>query len=226
MYFLLAATTAVADPVADLAPGPAELGEAQGELHQRLVVAEAIERAVARLQSTYAVTPPTDEVCKDVLRGPLVVKLRTFATAWHDAAQRVRVQAGRLQRTAQAATVSPVIDTDRRRLIDDLLQRSHEQESAWLEFVAWTNHEDLDSCDLRLEPGPGLPDPLVRGQGEKRGAVAVLTAGAGFVCVGDGGASGVAVSDVMVVDGPACWSAEADCGCKQAPLDPAAVLGP
>lgn len=228
MYFLLPVSLAFADPIADLAPGPAELGGAQTELDERLVVAEAIERAVARLQSTYAVTPATDELCNDVLRGPLVVKLRAFATAWHDAAQRVRTQAARVQRISQANTVLPIIDTDRKRAIDDLLKRSREQEAAWLEFVSWMNQERPGVCGLDLEPGRGLPDPLVHGEGEERGAVAVLTLGSGYVCAGGSPSrDGVPITkQVVVVQGPVCWSAEPACDCKPEEQDPAAVLGP
>jgi hypothetical protein len=222
MYFLLYTRTALADPVADLAPGPAELGTAQGELEQRLAIAEAIERAVARLQSTFLVTPATDDLCRDVIRGPLATKIRAFATAWHDAAQRVQTQSARLRRTAQAATVTPVIDPDRRERIDDLLRRSREQEAGWLEFVSWMNTDGIEQCGLTLETGPGLPDPLVRGQGEVRGAVAILTTGRGFLCP-----AGVAAGQgVVVVDGPVCWSDQDACGCTPTEPDPAAVLGP
>jgi hypothetical protein len=222
MYFLIWPLLAHADPVADLAPGPAELGTAQNELEQRLVVAEAIEHAVARLQSTWAVTPATDELCRDVIRGPMVSKLRRFAEAWHDAAQRVRTQAARVQRTAVAPTVTPVIDTDRRLRIDDMLERARQQESAWLEFVAWMQQEELGVCAITLETSPGLPDPLVRGAGEKRGAVAVLSLERGFVCPG---ATAVAPGQVVVVEDAVCWSSDQACGCTPAAQDPAAVLG-
>lgn len=219
-------TLAFADPVADLAPGPRELAEAQAELETRLLAAEAIERAVARLQSAYASTPAIDETCRDPLRGPIVQRLRLFGSAWHDAAQRVRVQARRVALLGQAPTVTPIVDTDRRQLLDSLLKRADEQENGWLELVAWAGKHLKERCDgLALRPVDGLPDPIIRAQGEKQGAAAVIALTPGFVC-----AEGVdpipTDNRVLIVDGPVCWSAESSCTCEKAPVNPAAVLGP
>jgi hypothetical protein len=225
MYLLALAhlsPTAWADPVHDLAPGPRELNEVQAELVIRIDTSEAIERAVARLQSAYLTTPATDELCRDPLRGPVVVRLRLFAEAWHDAAQRTRVQANRVERTALSPTVTPVVDTDRREALDRLLERARAQEAAWLEFVAWAEKETVEACDLALIPMPGIPDPIVRGEGEKLGGIAVTTVGEGFVCPG-----GVATADgsVLILSAPSCWSKDATCGCEVAAVEPGAVLG-
>jgi hypothetical protein len=226
LYWLMT-WMAFADPVADLAPGPRELAEAQAELELRLTAAEAIERAVARLQSAYASTPALDETCRDPLRGPITQRLRLFASAWHDAAQRVRVQAKRVAIISQSPTVTPIVDTERRALLDNLLARSLEQENGWLELVAWVDKHLADRCDdLELMAMNGLPDPIIRGQGEKQGAAAVIALTPGYVCV-QGQAEGVPADNrVLIVTGPVCWASTSACGCKHHPVNPAAVLGP
>jgi hypothetical protein len=218
--------SAVADPISTLAPGPRELGTAQAELSERLAASEAMEVAVARLQSTLASAPAFDDLCRDPLRAPLTVKLRLFATAWHDSAQRVRVQADRVARLADSPTVSPIIDEDRRIALDALIERARKQESSWLELVAWVGREALVTCDVELETHSGLPDPIVRARGEDQGAVAVLARQGGFVCAA-GVTEGVPADDrILIVAGPACWSPKQHCSCTPARVDPAAVLGP
>ncbi|MEQ1505147.1 MAG: hypothetical protein ABMB14_23130 [Myxococcota bacterium] len=217
---------AAADPVADLAPGPQELGDAQTELEQRLVTAEAIERAVARFQSSFAGTPPLDETCRDPLRGPLTVKLRHFAAAWHDAAQRVRVQADRVARISRNPTVTPIIDPDRRAALDGLLARANAQEAGWLELVAWVDHQMPETCDLELTTSPGLPDPIIRGDGEVPGPVALAALSPGYVCTA-GAKDGVSAdARVMIVTAAACWSEQQWCACEPVVVNPGAVLGP
>jgi len=158
--------------------------------------------------------------------APLTLKLRLFATAWHDAAQRVRVQSDRVARLADSPTVSPIIDEDRRIALDALLERARQQESSWLELVAWVGQEALVTCDVRLETQSGLPDPIVRARGEEQGAVAVLARRGGFVCA-SGVEEGIPADErVLIVSGPACWSAKQPCECTPARVDPGAVLGP
>lgn len=218
--------TALADPVSDLAPGPRELGTAQTELSERLEASEAMGVAVARIQSTLASAPPFDDLCRDPLRAPLTVELRLFATAWHDAAQRVRVQAERVARIAGTPTVTPIIDADRRVALDALLARAKQQEASWLELVAWVDREELVTCDATLETHSGLPDPIVRARNEDQGSVAVLAPQGGFVCA-PGMAEGIpADGRVLIVSGSACWSAKQGCACTPARVDPGAVLGP
>jgi hypothetical protein len=226
LYWLMT-WMALADPVADLAPGPRELAEAQAELELRLTAAEAIERAVARLQSAYASTPALDETCRDPLRGPITLRLRLFASAWHDAAQRVRVQAKRVEIVSRSPTVTPIVDTERRQLLDGLLARALEQENGWLELVAWVGKHLTDRCDeLELTAMNGLPDPIIRAQGEKQGPAAIIALTPGYVCA-QGTAEGLAADNrVLIVSGPVCWSSTSACGCKHRPVNPAAVLGP
>lgn len=219
-------TAAQADPTTDLAPGPRELGETQAELERRLLEAEAIERAVARLQSAFSGTPASVDTCLDPIRGPYANRIRLFARAWHDAAQRVRVQAARVERIASSPTVAPIVDVDRRALVDSLLDRSEAQESGWLELVAWVNHSLSDVCDLPLLTAPGVPDPIIRGVGEKTGAVALIAISPGYVCP-VGAESGLVADDrVMIVTGPTCWSEKPGCNCEPGPVNTGAILGP
>lgn len=220
------APTAAADPVSDLAPGPQELNESQRELTERLAVSEAIGISVARIQSTLMSTPAFDDICSDPLRGPLTLKLRLFATAWHNAAQRVRVQADRVARLSNNPTITPIIDEDRRIVIDSLLARAGEQEASWLELVAWIDSERPAQCALSLVTSSGLPDPIVHAANETQGAVAVLSRIPGYICT-EGAKEGVRSDDlVVIVEGPACWSEQQWCACNPTTLDPAAVLGP
>ena len=223
MLLLLAALIpASADPVDDLAPGPRELAAAEDELAARLVAAEAIGRAVARLQGAWASQPGRGNACQDPFRGPLSVRLRHFAGAWHDAVQRVRVQAERAARMAQAPTVVPVLDADRTRSLQALADRAEEQEAAWMELVAWTAKALPRACDLPLVPTDGLPDPIVRAQSEIGGAIAITATGGGWLCP----AAIPAEGQVAVIAGAACWSEQPHCSCDPVPVHPAAVLGP
>lgn len=226
VLFLAAAVPAAADPVADIAPGPQELSEAQAALVERLVASEAIGVAVARLQSTLSSTQPVDDLCRDPLRGPLSVKLRMFARAWHDAAQRVKVQADRVARISRNPTVTPIVDTDRRALLDGLLTRAKTQEAGYLELVAWFGREQTEVCDLVLATSSGIADPIVRASGEKRGAVAVWAQSPGFVCPKGAKEGIVADNHVLIVAGPVCWSEQQWCACEPKDADPGAVLGP
>lgn len=213
---------AQADPVDDLAPGPRELAAAEDELAARLVAAEAIGRAVARLQGAWASLPGKGAPCKDPARGPLSVRFRHFADAWHDAVQRVRVQAERTSRTAQAPTVVPILDPERTRVLDALTARARSQEAAWLELVAWTARAMPRACDLPLVPAEGIPDPIVRTEAEAVGAIAVTATGGGWLCP----AAIPAEGQVAVIAGSACWSEQPHCACDPARVHPAAVLGP
>ncbi|MEZ4236837.1 MAG: hypothetical protein R3F59_11925 [Myxococcota bacterium] len=226
LTLLLSLSVAQADPVAQLAPGPLELGTSQDELVDRLVTSEAMEVAVARIQSVLQSTTAFDDLCRDPLRGPLTVKLRLFGAAWHDAAQRVRVQAERVDRVAKSPTVVPIIDDDRRLALDALLKRARKQEASWLEFVAWVGQARPEVCAVDLETQSGIPDPIVRAQGESQGAVAVLARTPGFVCA-EGATEGVPTDGrPMVIDGPVCWSERQKCACTPARVDPTAMLGP
>ncbi|MCB9684055.1 MAG: hypothetical protein H6738_01115 [Alphaproteobacteria bacterium] len=212
------------DPViASLAPGPSELEEAQTELEERLRIAEATSRAVARLQG--AASAKLGVGCSDPDQAELLNRLRIFADAWHDAVQRTRVQADRLATTANAPTVALIVDDERREIIGDRLARSDLQVEAWLELVAWFRRVSPRACDpTPLLAVPGFPPPSLLAAGEERSPAVVLVP-TGFLCqVGKAPQPGG--GRLFLVDGPACWSVGAECSCEPGEIYPAAVLGP
>lgn len=220
LLLLTTLPAARATPAEALAPGPRELAEAQAELASRLATSEAIGRAVSRLQTAWVTSP--GKGCEDPDRAALADRARHFARAWHDAVQRVRVQADRTARLVASPTVVPVVDAERRAGIDALMARVDSQEQGWLELVAWSARARLQDCGVGLRPSPGLPDATVRPEGERRAAVAVTAVGGGFLCPLGAPADGA----VAVVAGAACWAEQSFCGCDPAPVEPGAVLGP
>lgn len=227
MLLPLLTATALATPddpvIASLAPGPAELQAAQVELEERLRVAEATSRAVARLQGAASVELGAG--CADPDQAERLNRLRLFADAWHDAVQRVRVQADRLAATANAPTVALVVDDDRRALIGDRLARSDLQVEAWLELVAWFRRVSPRACDpTPLLAAPGYPPPALLAAGEERSPSVVLVP-TGFLCQ-PGMAPQAGSGRLYLVDGPACWSVGQECACEPVEVYPGAILGP
>jgi hypothetical protein len=213
----------VASASPTLAPGPDDLAAAERELQVRLVDAEAVSRAVARLQSAW-ITAEGSPGCDDPVRAPLAVRLRHFGSAWHDAVQRVRVQADRVGRLVGAPTLVPIVDAERRAAIDLLMGRADVQEQGWLELASWTSRVRLPTCDLQLAPAPGFPRPTIAARDEGPLPVALTAVGGGRICPEALGVEANGV--VVVVDGPVCWTTSDRCDCTAAPVEAGAVLGP
>ncbi|MCA9494083.1 MAG: hypothetical protein KC621_29345 [Myxococcales bacterium] len=212
------------DPVvASLAPGPSELQAAQVELEERLQVAEATSRAVARLQG--AASAQLGAGCSDPDQAERLNRLRIFADAWHDAVQRTRVQADRVAATANAPTVALIVDDERRAIIADRLARSDLQVEAWLELVGWFRRVSPRACEpTPLLASPGYPSPALLAAGEER-APAVVLVPTGFLCQ-EGRRPQPGGGRLFLVDGPACWSVGEECACEPGEVYPGAVLGP
>jgi hypothetical protein len=223
--FLVLATAALADPTSRLAPGPGELSTAQAELEGRLVVAEAVGVAVARLQGAHTNLTGKGTPCEDPVRAQSLARLRHFADRWHDAIQRVSVQAERLRWTAAAPTVEPIVDEERQALIRALITRSTRLESQWLETWAWFQATAPRVCrESALTSFAGLPPPAIQAADEVTGATAV-TAVSGFVCP-ERGSPVEPAGDLVLLSGRACWSESAACDCQRVDTWPGAVLGP
>jgi len=214
---------AAASATPTLAPDPDDLAAAERELEVRLVDAEAVGRAVARLQSAW-ITAEGSAGCDDPVRTPLAVRLRHFASAWHDAVQRVRVQADRLGRLVAAPTLVPIVDTERRGAVESLMARADVEEQGWLELTSWTTRARLPTCDLPLAPAPGFARPTIAARGEGPLPVAITAVGGGRLCPETLGA--VSTGVVAVVDGPVCWTASDRCDCTPEPVEAGTVLGP
>jgi hypothetical protein len=209
-----------AGPEALLAPGPEELATADAELEQRLVIAEAVGRAVARLQSAW-ISGAGPKGCDDPEGAALTVRLRHFGSAWHDSVQRVRVQADRVARLVVAPTLVPIVDAERRGQIDARMARADVQEQAWLELVGWATRVRLPTCDVPLVPTPGLDRPTIAARGEFALPAAITAVGGGVLCPLAIPADGT----VAVVDGPVCWTDAASCDCVPDHVSTGAVLG-
>lgn len=212
MIALWSILVALADPAVLLAPGPGELVESEAELRKRVLAAEAIGRATSRLQNA---TVYLDDPCE----GGFLVRARTFATAWRDAAQRARVQADRTTMIAQSPTLAPLMDTQRMARIDELQARAERQAVSWLEFDALQNRSRI-KCTQTLQPALGLPDPTPRAIGEEDVPVAVWVL-TGTLCPGADDRTGIAV-----IRGPICLDLDPACACKPENVLPGAVLAP
>jgi hypothetical protein len=210
-----------AGPEALLAPGPEELATADAELEARLVAAEAVGRAVARLQSVW-ITGAGPKGCADPEGAALTVRLRHFADAWHDTVQRVRVQADRVARLVAAPTLVPIVDAERRAQIDGRMARADVQEQAWLELVGWAARVRMPECAVALTTAPGVDRPTIAARGELSLPAAVTAIGGGLLCPLAIPADGA----VAVVDGPVCWSPGERCDCTPDHVETGAVLGP
>ncbi len=222
---LLLTAAAHADPTARLAPGPGELSTAQAELEGRLIVAEAVAVAVARLQGAHTTLTGKGTPCEDPVRAESLARLRHFADRWHDTVQRVVVQADRVRWTAEAPTVAPIVDEERRDLIAALLDRADRQQAQWLETYAWFLATAPRQCKSRAFTSfAGLPTPAIQAADEVPGPAAV-TALSGFVCP-ERGEPLAGTGDLVLVAGRACWAPDAACGCEQQVVYPGAVLGP
>lgn len=223
MWFWL--STAAADPTTRLAPGPAELAAAQAELEGRVLVAESVAVAVARLQGAHSVLSGKGSACDDPARAESLARLRHFADRWHDSVQRVAVQAARVREAAGAPTVESIVDEDRRGSIRALLDRADSQEAQWLETVAWFQATAPRACkDESFGSFAGLPTPSVQAADDAE-PVAAVTARSGYVCP-ERGAPIAPEGDLVLLPGRACWSPDAACACTLAAVWPGAVLGP
>ncbi len=213
MWFLVVSqgVARAGEPAALLAPAPRELVEAERELTDRVLRAEAIGRATTRLQNASV-------YLEDRCEQAFVARAMVFGKAWRDAAQRARVQADRTQLIAGAHTLLPIMDDARRAEIDTLARRAGVQARSWLEFDALLAKEKLE-CEAPLKPAVGLASPTPRAVGEDNVPVAIWVL-AGTLCPQQQEAG------VAVVDGPVCVDLDPACSCEPVAVLPGAVLSP
>ncbi len=203
---------AFANPGAIIAPGPRELQAAEAELTERVLRAEAIGRAASRLQNAaFRAEEPCD--------GGLLTRARAFAEAWRDAAQRARVQGVRTLDMADSATLTPIMNEERRARVTDLAERAEKQAKSWFEFDRLEERSKV-KCDGPMRPAAGLrsPTPIPDGQEGRPVAIWVLE---GALCPGARRVRGVAV-----VSGPVCVDVDPACSCEPVEVLPGAALAP
>lgn len=213
-----------ADP-SRLTPSPADLDAAVAELDGRLVEAEALAEATARLQNALVEAGALSrKPCSEAADAALVTRAATFGAAWRSAAQAARASADRLRPLLDAPTVTPLLEPAARARAEALLARADADARLYLEASAWQARfltPGASRCPAALAVAPGLP----RTEPDRERAapaVAFAAVGGGRVCPMDQPADG----GVFVAPaGRACWSADA-CGCEPQPVLPGAVLGP
>jgi len=212
MLMFLCSTIGAASPGALIAPGPRELREAEAELEQRVLQAEAVGRAASRLQNAAF---RADDPCDD----GLLVRALAFAEVWRDAAQRARVQGDRAQRIAASKTLTPIMNEERTASIAELATRAQQQARAWFEFDRLEARRRT-TCEEPLAEAPGLrsPTPVPSDQEGRPVAVWVLR---GVLCPGGRSSTGVAVVSESV-----CVDVDSACSCDVAEVLPGAVLAP
>lgn len=211
-WLVIGSALAWAEPGVLLAPAPEELVQAERELEQRVLEAEAIGRAASRLQNAAFHE-------EDPCAGGLRVRARAFGEAWRDAAQRARVQAERTALIASAQTLGPLVDADRQAQIETFGGRAERTAVSWLEFDRLESRTRA-ACTDAIQPGPGLPDPTPRAVGEEDVPVAVWVL-SGRLCPG-----AREVRGVTVVRGPVCVDLDPACSCDPVPAQSGAVLAP
>lgn len=189
-----------------VAPGPDTLVSALDELEQRLATTETIARAASRWQNQ---RQPADRTC-DGDAAPYLA----FADAWHDAAQRSRVQRDRTTWLAEAPTLTSV-RTEALELRRAVLQdRTEAAARSWMVFVSW---------HARYGPTCRTTPPLrpVEPRGKQlldRRAIWLLE---GVLCP-----QGITNPGLHLVEGPVCAAADKSCVCTLRPTAPGAVLTP
>jgi len=204
--------TASANPGAVIAPGPLELKAAEQELEQRVLDAEAIGRAAARLQNAAF---RAEDPCRDAL----LPRSRAFAQAWRDAAQRARAQGDRTRRMAESSTLAPIMTPQRRARVGDLAGRAELQARAWLEYDRLAD-KSRESCEGGIQAAEGLPSPTPVPKDEEGRPVAIWVL-QGALCPG-----GLRADGVAVVRGKVCVDIDPACSCDPVEVLPGAVLSP
>ncbi len=221
LLLLGAPTAGRADPAAleQLAPTQAELEEALAHAEAAASRAAALQEASLLLQNALGAARARTRrlpVCEDPELTSVVARARVFGAAWRDAAQRLRVEAARLEGMAARGTAA--IDGDRLAAVlraADEGARSEALASTWHASFVETAFVE---CGPPLDAAPGLRR-AARAAGEAEGPVAVHLSGGGFLCPGLVAADG----RVAVVDPRGCISRSA-CSCEPAALLPGAVI--
>jgi hypothetical protein len=213
------------DPGAWVAPGPAELAAAVGELEVRLDRAEAIGRAAERLQNAWAsdLAAGDKRPCEDAEERSIAARILMFAPSWRDAAQATRAQGDRVRALLASPTVAPLIDPTTHDRISALEARSGVEVAAWLEFAAWHDRWFAPSargCAAEVAAAAGLPAQNVAAPGESEPATAIIGLGGGTLCPDGLPADGT----VQVVSRPLVCIGKADCTCDPIPVAAGAVL--
>ena len=214
--------TARADLTAleQLAPTQDEVDAALEAVEQGVIRARALEEATLLLQNALGEVRATHRrlpVCEDDDVTSLVARARVFGAAWRDAAQRLRVEAARLDRMSGRGTAA--VDAPRLNAVKEAAATGAAAAAlagAWHGTFIETAFEE---CTPELRPGPGLPR-AARAAGEAEGLVAVVVTGGGFLCPDLVPADG----RVAVVPAKGCISRRA-CACEPRALRPAEVLG-
>ena len=208
-----------------VAPGPQEFEAALVELERRVGAAEAVGRALSRVQSAWTTT--LEQVARvpcSAAEGALIVRSTPLGVAERAWLQSARAEREVVAQLAVEPTITPVVDDALQARVEGLLTRVSVQERRWVEQQAWQAQSVqpwLERCKPALIAAPGLTEDIPRPKSERRMDVAVLSFGSGRVCPDDVAAGGV----VILKGGLGCYGDER-CDCSPAPQLPAAVLGP
>lgn len=225
MRALLSLVALLAADPARLAPSPADLDAAFGELESRLVEAEALADATARLQNAWVESgAPGRPPCSDPADAALVARAAAFGREWQAAAQAARASGDRLRPLLEAPTLAPLLEPVARARAEGLLARVDLDVARYAEASAWQGRYLTPAsarCPAPLAPAAGLArsEPDLPGGAP---AVALAAVGGGRICPMDLPADGrVVVSPT----GRACLGVSG-CGCEPVLVLPGAVLGP
>jgi hypothetical protein len=211
-----------------VAPGPAELRDANTAMDARLLETRALASAVSRIQGRWAEralrgAPPLR--CDDAEARSLTARSRALGAAWRDAVQSARVQLDRLETLWTAPTVAPLLAEADLHHADELRADVILATRRLAEAQAWQNRvvdPAMKGCAVAIEPAEGLPPTSPVAADEVGAPVAIFALGGGLVCPVGAPADGRVV---VVPDGQACLGT-ADCfSCTPVDMLPAAVLG-
>ena len=227
MALILASPATADDPARLLAPDRGEVLASSAELELRLQRAEAVHRALARLQNRLMdLAGPTAPLrCSDPQVGSLVLRTRAFGAAHRDATQNARAQADRVQRMLSSPSAGPLLEPRFVAGAEAQLDRAAAQVelhrvAARRQAVHVEGRRLRGPCPATSWASPGLPEPL---PGEAARGVAVIGFEGGTVCPGAHPADGRVV---VVPEGLACLADDEGCSCTPRKVLPGAVLAP
>lgn len=209
---------------AALAPSYPEYRAEVRALTHDLLVASALEEAVARAQNAWVeagARPP----CGDDPAHQWAAQMALFGASWRDAVQRAVTRRDALARGRGAETLAPLLTAKDQHDWNELSSSVLRAQTDYLEAVAWQGAEIEPAlrCALHLAPHPGNPRAELRAVGEQPLATAIALLGEGYLCENS---ESTPASGVIVVAGSrACYS-RGPCACTPVSVAPGAALLP
>ncbi len=197
LLFALSLQSALAAPLSE---------REQDQLSRRITEAQAVGRALARVQNDWAqhvLLDPVPPDCTERIAADRGARARLLGADWRERLEALATDLQSVDNTPFATALQT-------------------QRTAWAAAAAWQAHTIepwARRCTLTVLPGPGFPEP--GGPVEPPTPVAIIGL-SGMICPQMTPAS----LAVVVVDGAACVQPIDACDCTPRPVLPGAALQP